>query len=263
MRKHFQKTHVTEAEMCEIHTRRAKDSLTESEGEHSNTHVWVGVYILTQRVQNWGNIFRGHSSQGGVWNADTHAKDIQTKTEGGHTHTHTLAGVYILTQRVQTWGNIFRGHTNTVRVYYNLTQCGETFAEDRQQTARCVKDNRQGVWKTDNRQKWKENTLTLTHAKGFTSWHNVYEPGETFAEDTLWKTTDRVRERQTGRNGGGHTHTHARAGVYIMVKRVQTEGKFSEDTWIQLKQWNKYKICLVKQMQKQYNSRHTQTKCKT
>ena len=39
MRKHFQKTHVTEAEMCEIHTRRAKDSLTESEGEHSNTHV--------------------------------------------------------------------------------------------------------------------------------------------------------------------------------------------------------------------------------
>ena len=116
----------------------------------------------------------------------------QTEVEGEYTNTHTCEGVYIMTQRVRTWGNICRGHT-----------------------VRCVKDDRQGTWKTD-----------------------------------------RQKRRRT------HSHSCARGGLHH-GKTCTNRGKIFRGHMNTTQAMKQIQNLLVKQMQKQYNSRHTQTKCKT
>ena len=60
--KHFQSHRV----VCEMQAGHTKDCQTETEGKHTNSHACRGVYILTQCVQTWGNICRGHIRHRGV-----------------------------------------------------------------------------------------------------------------------------------------------------------------------------------------------------
>ena len=54
---HFTRTH---REVCERQTRRAEDKDRQKRKEDTLTLTRAGVYIMTQRVQTCGHIFRGH-----------------------------------------------------------------------------------------------------------------------------------------------------------------------------------------------------------
>ena len=173
-------------------------------GGLTNTHTSAGVYILTQRVQTWGNIFRGHTER--------RVKDRRTQTEGGKTNTRSRGG-----SNPDTTCTNLRKHFQRTHV-----------------TGRCVKYT-QGAWKT-NRRNRKENTLTLTREWEFsTSWHNVYKPGETFLEDTRHRQvcemqTDARKTYRQKRKEDTLT-LHVLAGVYILTQRVQANlGKHLQRT---------------------------------
>jgi len=93
---------------------------------------------MTQRVQTWGHILPGHTQ--GVRKTVS-----QTETEGGHVNTHARGG--------------YTHH------YTTCTNLGTHFTRTRTHREVCERQTRRAEDK--DRQKRKEDTITLTRAGGY------------------------------------------------------------------------------------------------
>ena len=144
-------TYVTERCVKCTQPGHAKDWQTETEVTHSNT-------------QTHGGFTSGHCmyKPGETFSEDTYVTErcVKYKQEAWKTDRQK--------RKENTLWYHSRPHARgglTCILTHILTQPGATFSKDTYVVERCVKC-KQDTRKTD-RQKWKENTLTLTHTRGF------------------------------------------------------------------------------------------------
>ena len=205
LRKHFQRTHVTGR--CVKYTQGAWKTNRRNRKENTLTLTREWEFSTSwHNVYKPGETFLEDTRHRQVCEMQTDARKTyrQKRKEDTLTLTRVLAGVYILTQwHVYKLGEIFSEDTLTLTHSRGFTSRHNVYKQTwgnicRGHTVRCVKDNRQGERKT-YRQKRKETILTLTQARGFTSWHNGSKHGETFSEDTqrgVWKTDGQKRKKE-------------------------------------------------------------------